>query len=72
MGGAAWSAGLVRPSYSHLRRLIHAERRRRATEQARREEVRAVLEDAFLRWMNGRFVDPDYVLDRLHRARAGV
>jgi hypothetical protein len=69
VGDTAWGAGLVRPSYPHLRRLVRAERRRRATEQARREAARAVLEDAFFRWMNGRFVDPDLVLDRLRDAR---
>ncbi|HSL64351.1 MAG TPA: hypothetical protein VK874_06790 [Gaiellaceae bacterium] len=69
VGAAAWSAGLVRPTYPHLRRLVHAERRRKRTETARRQAARAVLEDAFFRWMNGRLVDPDLVLDRLRDAR---
>jgi hypothetical protein len=63
--------GLVRPSYSHLRRVIHAERERERTEIERRAAVREVWSHVLTQVAMGRFVDPNVVEDRLARARAG-
>ena len=71
VGEAAWAAGLVRPTYPHLRRVIKAERRLAAQRRRRRDEREEVLADAFARFLSGRFVDPSYVLERLELAGRG-
>lgn len=68
VGDRAEALALPRPSYSHLRRVVVRERRWRELEEHRRSEIRAALGDAAVRLAGGRFVDPDYVLERIRRA----
>jgi hypothetical protein len=68
VGEAAWAAGLVRPTYPHLRRIVKAERRLAAQRRRRRDEREQILADAFARFLSGRFVDPSYVLEQLEVA----
>lgn len=62
VGAAAVEIGLFRPSYSHLRRVIHRER-----EYA--DEIRAVIEDVAYRAVAGLRIDAYEVADRVHDAR---
>jgi hypothetical protein len=68
VGDRAELLALPRPSYSHLRRIVRRERRWRELEERRRSEIRAALGDAAMRLAGGRFVDPDYVLERIRAA----
>ena len=61
VGELAWQLGLPRPSYVHLRRLVRAERKRRA-------EVRAIVDDFASDILSARFVDPYEITGRLHEA----
>jgi hypothetical protein len=61
VGVCAEAAGLPRPSYVHLRRLIQAERERSA-------ELRAIVEDVVPRLVLGRWVDPYALAERLGEA----
>jgi predicted transcriptional regulator len=63
VGDVAGRLNLPRPSYVHLRRMIQ-------TERARRDAIRAVVDDVVDRTVAGRFVDPYEVADRLRDARA--
>ena len=60
--------GLPRPSYSHLRRFIRDERRRRAYEERRRRELRELAADVTTRLVAGRFVDPYAVAEKVRAA----
>jgi hypothetical protein len=61
VGVCAEEAGLARPSYVHLRRLIQAHRERSA-------ELREILEDVLPRLVLGRWVDPYELAERLGEA----
>lgn len=68
VGDRAEALALPRPSYSHLRRIVRRERRRREIDDRRRVEVRAALGDAAVRFASGQFVDPAVVADRIRCA----
>ena len=68
VGTGAELLGLYRPSYSHLRRFVVAERERQEVERLRREAVRQVVRDAALAALAGRALPHDLVLDRLEEA----
>jgi hypothetical protein len=59
-------AGLPRPSYPHVRRLVADERRRRRA----REELRGILKEAAVTLATGRVPGFDYTLGRLLDAQA--
>lgn len=63
VGDAAAAAGLPRPSYSNVRRLVLAERRRAA-------EVRAARADMLTDMAAGRVPQLEYTVDRLRGAAA--
>lgn len=65
VGAGAELLGLFRPSYSHLRRLVHDERDREDAEAARRAAVREIVEDVAARVLAGRFVHAYEVAGRL-------
>jgi hypothetical protein len=62
VGRAAERMGLPRPSYSHLRRFIVAERERQAA-------IRKVVSDVTGDLLGGKVPHPFYVLDRIEDAR---
>jgi hypothetical protein len=64
--------GLPRPSYVHMRRLIHAQRLDDDELRARRAAVRRVLLDAGGRVLVGRFVNAYEVADRIATIRSGT
>lgn len=64
----AASAGLPRPSYPHVRRLVIAERRRRRA----RAELRDVLKEAASSIAAGRVPGYDYTMGRLLDAQAAL
>ena len=68
VGEAAWSLGLPRPSYVHLRRLLHEHRERCDFERARRAELREIGADVAVRLLTGRAVDAYDVAERVDRA----
>jgi hypothetical protein len=68
IGEAAWSLGLPRPSYVHLRRLLHVYRELCDEEEARRRELREIRADVAVRLLTGRAVDAYEVADRVARA----
>jgi len=68
VGTFAEKLGLPRPSYVHLRRLILAERERKRTAAARREEIRQILGEAYFDLMRSRRVDAYELADRLANA----
>jgi hypothetical protein len=68
VGRAAAAAGLPKPSYSHLRRFIRAERARREREARRRQELREIALEVTTRLVAGRFVDPYVVADQVRSA----
>jgi hypothetical protein len=70
VGAAAGALGLPRPSYSHLRRVVHAEREHARTELERREAVRALVEDAAADVLMGRIPNPEYYARRLAAVRS--
>jgi putative intracellular protease/amidase len=57
VGRAAEALGLPRPSYVHVRRLVHAHRAAEDAERARKAALRAIAEDAATRVLLGRYVD---------------
>jgi hypothetical protein len=61
VGQAAEQMGLPRPSYSHLRRFIVAERERR-------EAIRKLVSDVTTELLAGKVPHPYYVLDRIEEA----
>jgi hypothetical protein len=61
IGETAAKVGLPHPSYPHVRRLVAAERRRRAA----RRELRDVLREAAVTVAAGRTPGFDYTLGRL-------
>jgi len=61
VGRAAERMGLPRPSYSHLRRFIVAERERQAA-------IRKVVSDVSADLLAGKVPHPFYVLDRIEDA----
>ena len=68
MGDATELLGLIRPSYSHLRRYVRDERDRADAEAARREAVRELIEDVAVRVLAGRPINPYIVEERLREA----
>lgn len=68
VGETAAKVGLPRPSYPHVRRLVAAERRRRAAQQ----ELRDVLKEAAGAIAAGRTPGYDYTLGRLLDAQAAL
>jgi hypothetical protein len=64
----AGNAGLLRPSYPHVRRLVQAERRRRRA----RAELRDVVKEAASTVAAGRVPGFDYTLGRLLDAQAAL
>lgn len=57
--------GLFRPSYSHLRRLVHDERDAADAEAARRAAVRALIDDVAARVLAGGMLQSYELADRL-------
>jgi hypothetical protein len=68
VGEIAAKVGLPRPSYPHVRRLVQAERRRRAA----RRELRDVLKETASTVASGRVPSFDYTLGRLLDAQAAL
>jgi hypothetical protein len=64
----AAKVGLPRPSYPHVRRLVAAERRRRAA----RRKLRDVLREAAVTVAAGRAPSYDYTLGRLLDAQVAL
>jgi hypothetical protein len=58
VGEFAWSLGLTRPSYVHVRRIVHAER-------ARREALRTIIDDVVEDVLRHRPVDAYEIAERL-------
>ena len=69
VGGRAAELGLPRPSYVHVRRLVHLARARENAESERREATRALAADVATRLAVGRYVDVYAASDRLRAAR---
>jgi hypothetical protein len=65
VAAAAEGFGLARPSYVHLRRIVHVERARQDADRERREAVRRALIQAGQGLLVGRFVNPYDVADRV-------
>ena len=68
VGETATKAGLPRPSYPHVRRLVAAERRRRRA----RRELRDAVREAASTVAAGRAPSFDYTLGRLLDAQAAL
>ena len=68
VGETAAKAGLPRPSYPHVRRLVAAERRRRRA----RNELRDLVKEAANAVAAGRAPSYDYTLGRLLDAHAAL
>lgn len=68
VGEAAAQAGLSRPSYPHVRRLVAAERFRRRA----RRDLRDAVKEAASRVAAGRAPSFDYTLGRLLDAQAAL
>ena len=68
VGQTAMRAGLPRPSYPHVRRLVAAERRRRSA----RNELRELVKEAANTVAAGRVPSYDYTLGRLLDAQAAL
>lgn len=66
----AEALGLVRPSYSHLRRHVRAERERAEADRARRAAIRKIVADVYVDLTVGRVVDAYEVAERVRRANA--
>jgi hypothetical protein len=70
VGDAAEQLGLIRPSYSHLRRFIQAERLEADIAEARRAAVKAVVLDVLTRAaLTGHIPNHYYLEDRIARAK---
>ena len=65
VGAIAEQLGLIRPSYSHLRRLVHEQRDRADYERARRADLRAIAVDTAETLIAGRVPDPHDLLARI-------
>jgi hypothetical protein len=63
--------GLPRPSYVHMRRIVHAQRADADDLRERRAAIRRVLLDAGTRVLIGRFVDPYEVARRVNDVMTG-
>jgi hypothetical protein len=57
--------GQFRPSYSHLRRLVHDERDWQDAEAARRAAVRELIEDVAVAVLSGRMIGPQILAERI-------
>ena len=68
VGVAAAQLGLPKPSYVHLRRYIVAHRQEEDAERARRDEIRRILYDAYLDFMQSRVVDAYEIAERIREA----
>lgn len=68
VGVAAAQLGLPKPSYVHLRRRILAHREEEDAEQARRDEIRQILLDAYYDFMRSRVIDAYDVAERIREA----
>ena len=68
VGETSAKAGLPRPSYPHVRRLVAAERRRRRA----RDELREIVKEAANTVAAGRAPSFDYTLGRLLDAQAAL
>ena len=68
VGAVAERLGLPRPSYVHLRTVIHEERERQDFERARQEELRAIAADVATDLVLGLKVDAYEVADRVRDA----
>src|SRR5678816_3149246 len=68
VGETAAGAGLPRPSYPHVRRLVAAERRRRRAQR----ELRDALKEAATTFAAGRVPGFDHTLGRLLDAQAAL
>jgi hypothetical protein len=66
----AESLGLPRPSYSHLRRFVRAERDRVEAERARSAAIRRILAEVYGELYAGGTVDPYELADRIRTAGA--
>jgi hypothetical protein len=64
--------GLPRPSYVHMRRIVHAQRLGEDELRARRAAIRRVLLDAGGDILVGRFVHPYEVADRIADITSGT
>jgi hypothetical protein len=70
VGEEATRLGLPRPSYVHIRRIVHAERERRRAEQEEARLRRDIAEDALADLLAGRGIDPYVLEQRIDRERA--
>lgn len=68
VGAVAESLGLIRPSYSHLRRAIVEKRRADEAAQARRAELRKIAVDVYMDMTQGFLVDAYEVAERVREA----
>jgi hypothetical protein len=68
VGTVAEKLSLPRPSYVHVRRLIHAHRRREDEERERRAELWRVAADVIYDVHRGVPIDPWKVAERVQRA----
>ena len=68
VGVAVAQLGLPKPSYVHLRRYIVAHRQEEDAERARRDEIRRILYDAYLDFMQSRVVDAYEIAERIREA----
>ena len=68
IGEIAEAMGFPRPSYVHIRRYVIAERNRRAGDQARRSELRALFLDVYFDAMRGRVINAYDVAERIREA----
>jgi hypothetical protein len=68
VGAVAEAIGVPRPSYVHIRRYVIAERERRAGDQARRHELRALFLDVYVDAMRGKVIDAYEVAERVREA----
>jgi hypothetical protein len=68
VGVAAERLGFARPSYVHLRRLVHLKREQEDADRARREEIRAIVADVAGHLVRGHAVNAYEVADRVREA----
>lgn len=69
VGEAAELLGVPRPSYVHVRRLVHQYRETAGAESARKAALRAIAADVAGRVLLGRYVDVYAVAERVREAR---
>ena len=68
VGAVAESFGLIRPSYSHLRRFLVEKHREEDAARARRAELRKIAADVYWDTTRGFLVDAYEVADRVREA----